>query len=351
MYNEFHIGHHEGKEAIVLRDSDKNEIDTYVDNTNVRRIRLQLTKYNKLLEKSFIDIQKYDVPKILIKPKRRRRSDEPKYVNISHHDKFVRRVFNNSSFEQGGRFYGRCWQRADGKIRKDIRINNIATVEIDYSAIHVIMLYALVGIDYWSNFTKDLYDINIRFVNNPEHSRKIIKLLLLLGINANNETSLFKAFRNEHDYETMPYEFTNERLSEILSNIKKEHLPIAHKICSGEGIRLINYDSMIVEYILDDFIKRDTAILSVHDSFVVQLGEENRLHELMKEVFERVMKVNKVKVKYNKNITKQDLYSSRHLDYDYFIDMFIHLTKGNSTNGYKRRMERHNQYYNITSSV
>ena len=103
---EFAVGHHEGKETIILRDSDKNEIDKCDDNTNVKLMRLQLTKYNKLLEKSFIDIQKYDVPKILIKPKRRRRSDEPKYVNISHHDKFVRRVFNNSSFDEGGRFYG-----------------------------------------------------------------------------------------------------------------------------------------------------------------------------------------------------------------------------------------------------
>ena len=50
-------------------------------------------------------------------------------------------------------------------------------------------------------------------------------------------------------------------------------------------------------------------------SGVVQLGEENKLHELMKEAFERVMKVNKVKVKYNKNMTKQDLYSSRHLNF------------------------------------
>ena len=61
---EFAVGHHEGKETIILRDSDKNEIDKYDDNTNVKRMRLQLTKYNKLLEKSFIDIQKYDVPRV-----------------------------------------------------------------------------------------------------------------------------------------------------------------------------------------------------------------------------------------------------------------------------------------------
>ena len=342
---EFVIGHHEDRETIVLRDENKEEIE-FEDNTNTRRMRKQLIAYNKLLEKSFIDIQKYDVPKIFIKPKRRRLSDEPKYVNISHHDKFVRRVFNNNSFDEGGRFYGGWWQRIDGKIRKDIRINNIATVEIDYSAIHVIMLYALMGIDYWRNFSKDPYDINIRFVNDPEHSRKIIKLLLLLGINANNETSLFQAFRNEHDYETMRYEFTNEKLSEILSNIKKEHHPIAHKICSGEGIKLMNYDSMIVEYILDKFIERDTPILTVHDSFIVPLGLENELYRLMQEAFERVMYVTNIKVKFNKNMTKQDLYSSRHLDYDYFIDTFFNLTKGSPTKGYKRRMERHNQYYN-----
>ena len=106
---------------------------------------------------------------------------------------------------------------------------------------------------------------------------------------------------------------------------------------------------MIVEHILDDFIKRDTAILFVPDSFVVQLGEENRLYSLMQEAFERVLYVYKVKVKYNNNMTKQDLYSSRHLEYDYFIDMFFHLTKGSPTNGYKRKMERHNQYYNSSS--
>jgi len=342
---EFAVGHHEGKETIILKDENKEEIE-YEDDTNTRRMRKQLIAYNKLLEKSFIDIQKYDVPRIFIKSKRRRKSNKPKYVNISHHHKFVRRVFNNNSFDEGGRFYGGWWQRIDSKIRKDIRINKIATVEIDYSAIHVIMLYALMGVDYWSHFTKDPYDINIQFVNDPEHSRTIIKSFLLLAINANNKTSLFKAFRNEHDYESMPYEFTDERLSKILDDIKKEHHLVAHKICSGEGIILMNYDSMIVEHILDDFIKRDTPILTVHDSFVVQLGEENRLHELMKETFERLMKVNKVKVKYNKNMTKQDLYSSRHLDYEYFINLFFNLIKGNPTKGYLRRMEKHNQYYN-----
>ncbi len=341
---EFAVGYHDGRETVILRDNNKEEIK-YVDNINTKRMRKQLTAYNKLLEKSFIDIQKYDEPKILIKPKRRRRSDKPKYVNISHHDKFVRRIFNNSTFEEGGRFYGGWWQRIDGKIRKDIRINNVATVEIDYSAIHVIMLYALLGIDYWQSYSKDPYDINVRFVNDPEHSRTIVKRIILLGINANDEKSLYKAFRNEHDYKEMNYVFTDERLEEILNDIKKEHSLIADKICSGQGIKLMNYDGRIVEYILDEFIERNTPILTVHDSFIVQIGQEDRLKRLMQDAFERVMYTLKTKVKYNENITKQYLYSTRHLDYDYFIDMFFYLIKGSPSKGYKRRMERHNQYY------
>ena len=108
----------------------------------------------------------------------------------------------------------------------------------------------------------------------------------------------------------------------------------------------MNYDSRIVEYILDEFIERDTPILTVHDSFIVPLGLENELYRLMQEAFERVMYTSKTKVKYNDNITKQYLYSTRHLDYNYFIDMFFYLIKGSPSKGYKRRMERHNQYYN-----
>ena len=80
--------------------------------------------------------------------------------------------------------------------------------------------------------------------------------------------------------------------------------------------------------------------------YYVRLGLENELYRLMQEAFERVMYTSKTKVKYNDNINKQYLYSTRHLDYNYFIDMFFYLIKGSPYKGYKRRMERHNQYYN-----
>ena len=41
----------------------------------------------------------------------------------------------------------------------------------------------------------------------------------------------------------------------------------------------------------------------MHDSFIVPIGEEDRLDNLMKEAFNDVTKKHRVKVKFNKNMT------------------------------------------------
>jgi hypothetical protein len=77
-------------------------------------------------------------------------------------------------------------------------------------------------------------------------------------------------------------------LSELLVTIKSNHLDIAHLICSGAGLRLMNINRRICEYVIADFVQADTTILTVHDSFIVQFGENDRLHQLMKETFEAI---------------------------------------------------------------
>jgi hypothetical protein len=116
-------------------------------------------------------------------------------------------------------------------------------------------------------------------------------------------------------------------------------------ICSGAGLRLMNIDSRICDYVIADFVRTDTPILTVHDSFIVQIGEEDRLNQLMKEAFEDVTHKVGIKVKYNQNLTKTQLYAHGAQDRDWFLDMFQSLFKGNPTNGYQRRLERHREYF------
>ena len=343
----FDIGYSDGREAIILRDENKNDVE-YEDKTHIKQMRLLVQAYNKLLEKTFIDIQSVDKPARIELPekKKRRFKNKPVFVNITHHDKFVRRIFNNKSFSDGGRFYGGWWQRIDSKFRKDIRMNNSPTVEIDYSALHVILAYSEAGIDYWKTTNKDPYDLPVGGVNNPEHCRDIAKLFFLLSFNASDEQALYKAFRSELDYKEYPYSFPDDVLSGLLDTIKENHPDISHMICRGAGLRLMNIDSRICDYVIADFIKTSTPILTVHDSFIVPIGEEDRLNQLMKEAFEDVTNKVGIEVKYNQNLTKTQLSVHGAQDRDWYLRMFDWITKGNPTNGYQRRLKRHQDYFN-----
>ena len=107
-------------------------------------------------------------------------------------------------------------------------------------------------------------------MNNPEHCRDITKLFLLLSLNASDEQALYKAFRSELNYREYPYSFPDDMLSELLDTIKEHHLGISHMICIGAGLRLMDIDGRICDYVISDFVKTDTPILTVHDSFIVQ---------------------------------------------------------------------------------
>ena len=76
--------------------------------------------------------------------------------------------------------------------------------------------------------------------------------LSFLSFNASTEQSLFKAFRSELNYTDYPYSFPDEVLSELLTSIKEHHPDVAHLTCSGAGLRLMNIDSRICEYVIAD---------------------------------------------------------------------------------------------------
>ena len=224
-------------------------------------------------------------------------------------------------------------------------MNDVPTVEIDYSSLHVILAYTEAGLDYWQNTDKDPYDLPVRGVNNPEHSRDITKLFFLLSLNASNEQALFKAFRSELNYKAYPYTFPDEVLAELLDTIKQGHPDIAHLICSGAGLKLMNIDSRICEYVIADFVRTGTPIITVHDSFIVPFGEEDRLLQLMKEAFEHVTYRTGIKAKFNANLTKKQLYANGAQDRNWFLDMLSFVQKGEPSEGYKRRLERHSEHF------
>ncbi|MDA8983461.1 hypothetical protein N9H20_03415 [Planktomarina temperata] len=347
--NEFMIYSHNDRETIVLKDSDKNKID-YPETEETESQRYVVQYYNELLERTFIDIGSANSPRLeIVKNKGSKNPNMPHYVNIQHRGKFTHRVFNNSSFTESGRFYGGFWQRIGEDYRTQILINDEETVELDFSSLHPVLAYATAGVDYWQEYPNmDVYDIPVDGIDNRKIARLVIKKLFLLGLNAPNNDVLFRAFRSEFDYSSLgdfQYEFTDAVLSKLLDSIKAKHPTIADQIAAGVGTKLMNLDSKIVEFVIERFLTTNTPVLCVHDSFIVQRSQRDRLVTAMTDAFAHVTKQTVIKYKQNEPIY-QDAVALRHLDRDLYLDRVSNLRTTKKTAGYLNRLKKHNKFFN-----
>jgi hypothetical protein len=269
-------------------------------------------------------------------------------VHILHKEKFTHRVFNNSSWEEGGRFYGGFWQRIGQDYREQILINNEETVELDFSSLHPVLAYVQAGVDYWKEHDIGPYDISVNGIEDAKVSREVIKKLFLLALNAKDQTTLFKAFRSEFDYSllgSVKYKFTDDALGKMLDSIKAKHPMIADQIATGAGTVLMNLDGRIVEFVIKHFLTSNTPVLSVHDSFIVQTSQRDRLLTAMKDAW--VFVTEQTETKYKQNVPiYQDAVAWRHLDRDFYLDRMSELTTTKRTTGYLNRLNKHNMFFN-----
>ena len=209
---------------------------------------------------------------------------------ITQQDKFVRRIFNNSRWDQGGRFYGGWWQRCPKTHKENIVFDGVATAEIDLSGIHIVILYAHEGINYWAEVNEDPYSILVINDIDPEIDlRAAAKLLLLTAINAETTEKPFGAFRQQAELGSPEKRLTNEQLNSVLNQLKRKHEPIAHKLASGAGIELMYVDSQITERLIERFTRHyQCPILRIHDSYIVPFGYDRILRKEMQAAFETV---------------------------------------------------------------
>ena len=350
--NQFMIYSHYDREMLVLRDEDKNDIN-YADTEETESQRLVVQQYNDILERTFIDIGSANSPRLEIEKNKGSKSQgKPHYVHILHKGKFTHRVFNNSSWDEGGRFYGGFWQRIGQDYREQILINNEETVELDFSSLHPVLAYVQAGVDYWKEHDIGPYDISVNGIEDAKVSREVIKKLFLLALNAKDQTTLFKAFRSEFDYsllDGLEYSFTDDALGAILDSIKARHTKIADQIATGAGTVLMNLDSRIVEFVIQRFLDNNSVVLSVHDSFIVIERHRDRLLAAMKDAW--VFVTEQTEIKYKQNVPiYQDAVAWRHLDRDFYLDRMEDLPTPKRTAGYLNRLNKHNKFFNPKST-
>ena len=258
----------QNKETIVLRGNNNKEVD-YKDDSKTNDMRKLLLKYNEILRRTFIDIPFLEKTYLQYKGRKH---------NVNQHSKLVRRIFNNESFDTGGRFSGGWWQCISKRQRDKILMDDRETIEIDYKSLDPVLAYAKKGINFWkkTNTTKysyfnDAYDVPSFGIKDKEEGRAVIKLLFQTALNARNEKECFNAFKVQWGYEEHSYKglFSDTFLQELLDSIRDRHYQIDDMFCSGVGIDLQKWVNEIVEYIVSDFTERNIPILYINDSFII----------------------------------------------------------------------------------
>ena len=286
VFNILDIGLAPNTNTVILRNTDKEDIE-YKSTAKTDAMREVLTDYNNLLHKTHIDIANVKKPEIVRKQGKDQKN--PARIQINQHNKFVRRVFNET-FERGGRFYGGFWQQVGKDHRKHIRLNGERVIEIDFSGWHIQLLYARKNINYYTKYGPgaDPYDIHVPEINDPAYRRWLIKTLMLIAVNATTQAKTFMAMQHTDTPDDLNRPaglvLSNELLGSILDKLKAKHAEIGEFFCTGAGIELQNVDGRITEQLIKTFTQSGVPILTVHDSYLVP-EDYNRdlLAEMMKE--------------------------------------------------------------------
>jgi len=281
------IGYVPNRECIVLNEKDYDGDRTfpieYTDTDSTRRMRDILSRYNCLLEKTHIDIATLE-ESVIWREVRTRQGRRQIPIRISQNSKFVRRIFSRGSWDLHGRFYGGFWQQVSETLRKDIFINGNPTIEVDYKALHVSLLYArfLNEQKVWP-YGEDPYDLKIQLSRSVPRDiqRKRVKSLILQSINANSRKAAFLAFRDNAKSGTPEKRLTNEYLERLLNAFLEEHPELDGFIATDTGVDLMRVDGDITEEIIRLMTKRGIPVLTIHDSYIVERHRFSDLRAVM----------------------------------------------------------------------
>lgn len=280
------------RECIELRDyneeKDRQVPVEYEDTPETIRMRQELTAYNNLIRSVHVDIPRF--PKEGVKSKNGRRT-----FHLPRDQKFTRRIFANGSFAEGGRFYGGWWQQVpnnavSGNWREQIFINGFPVKERDYSGLHIVLLYAMEGIDYWDADGEDPYALP--GYEESERMRELLKLALLIAVNAEDKTKTLQGLRGaiNEDYETHGWVYEEGLdLAKVIDDFADRHSPIKKHLFSGAGTKLQRLDSTIAESVMRDLTAKGIPVLLVHDSFIVPFPAFPDLEEAMDRAFARAI--------------------------------------------------------------
>lgn len=297
----------EGSPTVILRDENKKDMD-YRDTDDTLRMKENLRIINRNMEKHavLLYIPNNEYRKLFTRIRSVSSATLQKGTSkkgvADFTRKWVYRIFNNGSFNLGGRFYGGWWQNIPKEYRYFIRLDDKDVVECDYSGLHINMLYAMEKLPMPEG---DVY--HVPGYSNDDDFRAFVKQLLLTMVNSSGgrEEAREAIHQSVHRLKelVLPKEIPSTKgmdLFPLMDAFAAKHLKVSHYFCTGAGIDLQFIDSQIAEQVMLHFSTMGYPILPMHDSFIIHHGLEQELKDTMNQAFKDKLGSDiKVDLKYN----------------------------------------------------
>tara|TARA_R110000868_G_scaffold128702_2_gene336993 strand:- start:1483 stop:3039 length:1557 start_codon:yes stop_codon:yes gene_type:complete len=281
-----------------------------------------LRAYNDLLNRTHIHLASIDKPYIT---RIEKKTGKEINVQITNASKTVRRVFSRGKWDCFGRFSGGFWQRVGDKeespYRRNIRINNEPTVELDYSSLHPNILTVEAGLEPLEDVYTIDYQVDEQF--DQLEQRQIMKGLVLNLLNAKTSELAYSAFRYNKPVKHPFKKLSNGRLEVYTTALTKKNPHLADKIGNDEGIRLMFIDSQIMNVIINKATTKDVPILTVHDSVICREKDEPYVRRLMREATKQVVGV-ELNFDVNRESVNKAISSKTFRDRDFSNRLFQH---------------------------
>lgn len=241
------------QDTIVVRDSKTKEDLPTRSFRGIVALRQDLNKYNKLLAASKIEINGELV--------------DPTY----------KRVFHDNLLQSGRYYSNNSFQTIEKEHRDYICINDMPTVELDFSAMHPRILYTMENIKLDKNFQP-------YYVSGVD--KKISKMCLLTMLFSSDRLAAMRASFNTLKVIGTEWEDVERAFTEIENN----NQPILKHFYQRELWKTLQYiDGCVASNVIALCMDRNIVTLPYHDSFRVEEDYGEILCGIMHEAWKNVL--------------------------------------------------------------
>jgi len=183
-----------------------------------------------------------------------------------------------------GRFFqkfGTSYQTITKETRQGVLINDKETAEMDYSGMHINLLYNRVGLSspFSDNYIPVIRELGVQ----TDELRKIIKHCIFVMINAKSYKSYVVSFNKKESKRAMVKSLRSAEigLKDVYEAFCKVHEPIAQFINTNASIGLMLEESNIMQNVLFELMKRDINAIPLHDSVIFEKGNDEVVKSVM----------------------------------------------------------------------